>query len=377
VLYRIWVLVQKEMIQIWRQKLIVLALLLGMASELVMVGYTTSRPIEHLPLAVIDEDHSQASRELLQAMTNSRTFDITRRPGSDAEAIQMIEEGQVVAALHIPPDFSAQLRDPTANAPQVQLLLDGSEAIAAQVAQVSAEGTAATFGQRVALQTWDLGPAFRAGPAINPEVRVWFNESLSESNYEVPSELGFVLLAVSLTIASLGIARERELGTLEQLHVTPLRGSELIIGKALPAVVLAYVEFLILLAVSHFGFGVPIRGSLALLMTIALFYIFVELGWGLMISSISKNQQQAMLIAFSLMMVETIFSGYASPVENMPAALQVIANFVPIKHWLIILRDILLKGVGIEVFWPELVALALLGIAINTLTVWVLRRQRA
>ncbi len=376
-LYRIWVLVQKEMVQIWRQKLIVLVLLVGMASELVMVGYTTSRPIEHLPLAVIDEDHSQASRNLLQAMTNSRTFDVARWPGSDAEAIHMIEDGQVVAALHIPPNFSAQLRDPGADAPQVQLLLDGSEAVAAQIAQVSAEGTAATFGQRVALQTWDLGPAFSAGAVINPEVRVWFNESLSESNYEVPSELGFVLLAVSLSIASLGIARERELGTLEQLHVTPLRGSELIIGKALPAVVLAYAEFLILLAVSHFGFGVPIRGSLALLMTIAFFYIFVELGWGLMISSVSKNQQQAMLIAFSLMMVETIFSGYASPVENMPAALQVVANFVPIKHWLIILRDILLKGVGVEVFWPELLALALLGIAINAMTVWVLRRQRA
>ncbi len=376
-LYRIWVLAQKEIVQIWRQKLIVLVLLLGMASELVMVGYTTSRPIEHLPLAVIDEDHSQASRELLQAMTNSRTFDTTRWPGSDAEAIRMIEDGQVVAALHIPPNFSAQLRDPTANAPQVQLLLDGSEAIAAQIAQMSAEGTAATFGQRVALQAWDLGPAFSAGAAINPEVRVWFNESLSESNYEVPSELGFVLLAVSLSIAALGIARERELGTLEQLHVTPLRNSELIIGKALPAIVLAYAEFLILLAVSHFGFGVPIRGSLALLMTIAFFYIFVELGWGLMISSVSKNQQQAMLIAFSLMMVETIFSGYASPVENMPAALQVVANFVPIKHWLIILRDILLKGVGVEVFWPELLALAVLGIAINGLTIWVLRRQRA
>lgn len=376
-LYRIWALVQKEMVQIGRQKMIVFALLLGMASELVMVGYTTSRPIEHLPMAVIDEDRSQASRELLQALVNSHTFDIAAWPGSDTEAIRMIENGQVVAAVHIPPGFSSQLRDPTADTPQVQLLLDGSEAVAAQIAQTGAEGAANTYGQRVALQAWGIGPTLGSGAVINPEVRVWFNESLSESNYEVPSELGFVLLAVSLTIASLGIAREREMGTLEQLHVTPLRGSELIIGKALPAVVLAYTEFLILLAVSHFVFGVPIRGSLPLLMAIALFYIFVELGWGLMISSVSKNQQQALLIAFSLMMIETIFSGYATPVENMPAALRVMANFVPIKHWLIILRDILLKGVGVEVFWPELVALTLLGVAINVLTIRVLRRQRA
>jgi len=375
VLYRIWVLVQKEMVQIWRQKLIVVFLLLGMASELVMVGYTTSRPIEHLPLAVIDEDRSEASRGLLQALVNSRSFVITQWPRNDAEAIRLIEDGKVVAAMHIQPRFAAQLRNPVAAAPQVQLLLDGSEAIAAQVAQMSAEGAAGTFGQRVALRTWDIGSSSSHSAVIDPEVRVWFNESLSEANYEVPSELGFVLLVVTLTIASLGIAREREMGTLEQLKVTPLRSSELIIGKALPAVVLAYVEFLFLLAVSHFGFGVPIRGSLPLLMAIALFYIFVELGWGLMISSVSRNQQQALLIAFSLMMVEIVFSGYATPVENMPPVLRVMANFVPIKHWLIILRDILLKGVGVEVFWPELVALALLGIAINMLTAWVLRRQ--
>jgi ABC-2 type transport system permease protein len=375
VFYRILVLVRKEWVQIWRQKMIVFFLLVGMASELVMVGYTTSRPVEHLPLAVIDEDRSADSRALLQMLTNSQTFNITAWPVTDSEAARLIEEGKVVAAIHIAPDFSARLRDPAADAPRVQLLLDGSEPVAVRVAEASAEGAVGTLGRRIAVQTWHAGSG--PGAAIEPEVRVWFNESLSESNYEVPSELGFVLLVVTLTIASLGIARERELGTLEQLQVTPLRGSELVVGKALPAVILAYAEFLVLLAVSHFGFGVPIRGSLALLMAIALFYIFVELGWGLMISSVSKNQQQALLIAFSLMMVEIVFSGYATPVENMPAALRVVANFVPIKHWLIILRDILLKGVGVEVFWPELVALALLGLAINALTIRVLRRQGA
>jgi len=375
--YRILVLVRKEWVQIWRQKMIVFFLLAGMASELVMVGYTTSRPVQHLPLAVIDEDHSADSRALLEVLTNSRTFDIAAWPVTDAEATRLIEDGKVVAAIHIAPGFSAHLRDPAADAPPVQLLLDGSEPVAVRVAEASAEGAVAAFGQRVAVQTWHAQSGIGSGAAIQPEVRVWFNESLSESNYEIPSELGFVLLAVTLTIASLGIARERELGTLEQLQVTPLRGSELVIGKALPAVILAYAEFLVLLAVSHFGFGVPLRGSLALLMAIALFYIFVELGWGLMISSVSKNQQQALLIAFSVMMVEIVFSGYATPVENMPAALRVIANFVPIKHWLIILRDILLKGVGVEVFWPELLALALLGLAINALTIRVLRRQSA
>ena len=169
--------------------------------------------------------------------------------------------------------------------------------------------------------------------------------------------------------------RERELGTLEQLLVTPVRSVEIILGKALPVLLLAYLNFVLMLLLVVFVFKVPMRGSWALLLGIAFFYLLIEMVWGLMISAISKTQVQALLLAFTLMMVEVVFAGYAFPVENMPWLLQRIANFVPIKHWLLILRSILLKGAGVEIFWKELVSLAGLGLVINVVTIGFLRRR--
>ena len=213
------------------------------------------------------------------------------------------------------------------------------------------------------------------GDVIKVDMRVWFNEELKTSNYEVPSELGFMLAGVALMLASLGIARERELGTFEQLMVTPLRSTELIIGKALPVLVLSYLNFLAMLGLVVFVFKVPMRGSWSLLLIIAFFYLLIEMMWGLMISAVSKTQVQALMLAFALIMVEIVFSGYAFPVENMPWLLQRIANFVPIKHWLLILRGILLKGAGVDIFWKELLSLAVLGVVIFVFTVSFLRRR--
>jgi ABC-2 type transport system permease protein len=256
----------------------------------------------------------------------------------------------------------------------VQIILDVADPSAARAAQMSAEGAVAAFSQKIALGR--LGHVMdRWGEVISLDVRVWFNEELKTSNYEVPSELGFMLVAVALMIASLGIARERELGTLEGLLVTPLRSVELVIGKALPALVVAYLNFLLMLGLVVFVFKVPMRGSWVLLLTIAFFYILVELGWGLMISAISKTQVQALLLAFMIMMAEVVFSGYAFPVENMPWLLQRVANFVPIKHWLLILRDILLKGAGVDIFWKDLLSLAGLGLLINAATIVFLRKR--
>jgi ABC-2 type transport system permease protein len=254
------------------------------------------------------------------------------------------------------------------------MILDGADPSAARTAEISARGAVAAFGQQIALA--HLGPAAgQWGEVVDIDMRVWFNEELKTSNYEVPSELGFMLVGVALMLASLGIARERELGTLEQLLVTPLRSVELLFGKALPVLVLSYIAFLIMLSLVVFVFRIPMRGSWGLLLTIAFFYLLIEMVWGLAISAVSKTQVQALLLAFMLMMVEVVFSGFAYPVENMPWLMQRVANFVPIKHWLIILRSILLKGAGVEVFWRELVSLAALGVVINIATLTFLRRR--
>lgn len=372
-LTRIANLVWKELTQLWRDRILAPVVILGPVLELIAVAYTTSAGIEHLPTAVVDLDRSAESRALITAMANTGTFDLRFFPASPQELPPLVDRGRVMVGVLIPAGFAADLANPLADPPQVQVIVDGSEPAAAQTAMGAIEGVVATFGERIALQPVAFGGS--ANVPIDPRVRVRFNEELREANYVIPSELGFMLAAVAMWVASLGIARERELGTLEQLMVTPLRPIELVIGKAIPAVVLGYTVFLLMLAVALIGFHVPMRGSWPLLLGLALFYIFVELGWGIMASAIAETQLQALLLVFVFVMVETVFSGYAFPVEHMPRALQLLSNLFPIKHWLIVFRSILLKGAGPSAYWQELVALALLGTGIMSTTVWLLRRQ--
>jgi len=370
---RIWNLAHKELIQLWRDKMILLFVLFGPVSELAMVAWATSGSIDHIPTAIVDRDRSAASRALVVALENTGTFDVVYYPLDEEGARALVDAGTALVAVLIPRGFAEDLvafREPA----QVQIILDGADPSAARAASMSAEGAVATFGQEIALER--LGPIMDEwGDVIDLDIRVWFNEELKTSNYEVPSELGFMLVGVALMLASLGIARERELGTLEQLMVTPLRNMELIAGKAIPVLVLSYLTFLFMLVLVVFVFKVPMRGSWSLLLTIAFFYLLIEMVWGLFISAISRTQVQGLLLAFMLMMVEVVFSGYAFPVENMPWLLQRIANFVPIKHWLLILRNILLKGAGVDIFWKELLSLAILGLVINVVTLYFLRKR--
>ncbi len=370
-LIRILTLTGKELIQLRRNWLLALFILFGPMSELIAVAYSTSQDIDHLPTAVIDYDRSQASRAFLQALVNTETFDLNYWPEDETAITRLLDAGKVVAAVIIPPGFEDALMPGHAGRSEVQVILDGSDPTSARTAMRSAEGVVARMNQDLAAR--QLGIAATSFGSFEPSVRVWFNEELREANYTVPSELGFILYVVALMIASLGIARERELGTLEQLLITPLRPIELIIGKAIPAVILAYAEFLLLLAVTLVIFKVPMRGSWPLLLGVALFYLFVELGWGILVSSVSRTQQQALLFVFMLAMGEMVFSGYMIPVETLPRPLQILSNFVPIRHFLIILRGILLKGAGIQAFWYELGMLALLGMIITTVTFVVLR----
>jgi ABC-2 type transport system permease protein len=291
-----------------------------------------------------------------------------------AQATADIVSGRALAAWVIPRGFEARLLDVNGGASPIQLILDGADAMATQSAAEVAQGLVASYGQRAVLQPATLG-AINLIP-LDISLRVWFNEEMKESNYMIPSELGFIAAAIAAMIASMAIARERELGTLEQLMVTPLRSLELVIGKSVVAIALGYTEFLLMLGVVVWGFGVPLRGSLPLLMAIAFFYMLVELGWGLMISAIARTQMQALLIAFAVVMVMVIFCGYAFPVETMPPMMRVVANLFPLKHWLVIFRGILLKGAGIEVFWRELLAIAGLGAVIYSGTVLLMRRRR-
>jgi ABC-2 type transport system permease protein len=347
--------------------------LLGPLTELLLIAWSTSQGIEHLPTAVLDLDRSTASRGLIAAMINTETFDPYFVETLD-EITEDIHRGRALAAWVIPRGFEARLLDASGDPSPVQLIVDGSDAMAAQTATEVAQGIAASYGQQVALQP-TLASAGAQAP-LEMSLRVWFNEEMKESNYMIPSELGFIAAAIAAMVASMAIARERELGTLEQLMVMPIRTPELVVGKSVVAIALGYTEFLLMLGLVVWVFDVPMRGSLPLLMVIAFVYMLVELGWGLMVSAVARTQMQALLISFAVVMVMVIFCGYAFPVETMPPLMQVIANIFPLKHWMVVFRGILLKGAGVQVFWRELLAIIGLGAAIYTGTVLLMRRKR-
>lgn len=369
---RIWNLTIKEFTQLFRDRLLAPLILLGPLAELLMIAWSSSQGINHLPTAVLDLDNSNASRGLIVAMKNSETFDPYFVENLD-QVTSDIEHGRALAAWVIPHGFEEQLLAANSRGSPVQMVVDGSDVMSAQTAVTTAGGLAASFGQDIAFQPIMAGAVKLP---LEMSLRVWFNEEMKESNYMIPSELGFIAAAIAAMLASMVIAKERELGTLEQLMVTPIRSSELVIGKSIMAVSLGYVLFLLMLAMVVYIFDVPMRGSLPLLMVLSFFYMLVELGWGLMISAFAKTQMQALLITFAVVMVMIIFSGYAFPVDTMPPFMQLISNIFPLKHWLIIFRSILLKGAGIQDFWPQMLAILILGVIIYTGTIFVLRRNK-
>ncbi len=373
-LYRIWMLIIKELLQLARNKIMAPLVLIGPLAEMSLVAWATAAPITHLPTTVVDLDRSAESRTLLTAFYNTETFDFDFYLDSPAEVPPYIETGQAVAAIIIPANYSQHLADPIGDPPEVAFILDGSDPIAATEALNSARGVVEHLNQELAIEGG--GGRDMDFSLVQPRLRVRYNEEMKKSVYTVPSELGLMLFAVALMIAGIGIARERELGTLEQLMVTPISRIELIIAKSVPAVLLGYSVFLSMLAVAILAFGVPMRGSWSLLLSISFFFIFIELGFGLMISAYAKNQMQALLLAFTWVMIEFFFSGYGVPVENMPDVLQKIAPIFPIYHYMIIFRGILLKGVGLDAFWPHLLAGFIIGGVITTITIWFLGHQR-
>ena len=370
---RIWTLVIKELIQLRRNTLWWFMALFGALLETALVAYSGSVPIEHLPLAVLDHDRTWASRALVVALENTETFDANYYLTDLDEVRRLIDRGKATAAVVIPHGFAKQLDDPLNPPPQVQVILDGSDSTAAGTAIGAAEGAVVSFGQEVSLQAMTFNEE-EMMPIVT-SMRVWFNEEMKKANYTTPSEAGFIVGAIAAMIAAAAVARERELGTLEQLKVTPLRPIEMLIGKSAAAILIGYTEFILIVLMIHFVFGVPMRGSWTLLWVLSFFYMLVELSWGLLVSAFAHNQLQAMLLSFCVVMVMMTFSGYAYPVDTMPRAMQLVSNIFPIRHWLVVFRSILLKGAGIADFWPRLLAIAALGVLMMGTAVLVLSRK--
>jgi ABC-2 type transport system permease protein len=335
------------------------------------VGWSTSRPMTNLPLMVLDDDRSAASRQVITMLENTGTFTLKALVPDEEPIREAMERGEIYAAVIIPPDFSEKMAS-TNQIPDLAVLLNGAESIPATAALRAVEGLTREMGQEIAVERLGIDAEEFAGFEFS--VRTWFNESLNEAYYTTPAELALMLEFTVLLFAALSFSRERELGTLEQLLVMPFTSLEIIIGKSVPVVMIGFIDFSLMLTMVHFVFGVPIRGSLPLLLLLAFGYLLVELAKGMAISVFSRSQHQAFLLVMILGFVDFMFTGYAAPVESMPKFLQGVAQFIPAQHWLAILRGIMLKGADLQVLWPNLAALLLLGLVIGSFSLRYVRR---
>lgn len=370
-LRRVWALVRKEFIHLRHDWWLPAFMLVGGAMELLLIGWATSRPITNLPLMVLDHDKSAASREIIAALENTGTFIVEERVEDMTSIEYALERGEINAAVIIPPDYFELIESP-AGIPTLLVLLNGAESIPATEALRTIEGVTRDIGEQIVVERLHLNPEEFSG--FNPSLRVWFNAALSEALYTTPAELGLMLEFTILLFAALSFTRERELGTLEQLLVMPFSSLDIIIGKSIPVILVGFLDFFLLLSITNLAFGVPVRGPSPLLLVLIFIYILVELGKGLVISVISRTQHQAFLLVLIVGMVDFMFTGYATPVESMPQALQIFANVVPAHHMLAILRGILLKGAGLEALWLNALALIILGLLIGTLSFRFVRR---
>jgi ABC-2 type transport system permease protein len=345
--------VRKEFIQMRRDR-ITLAMMIGLpAVQLALFGYAIRTEVRHLPTVVMDESRSTESRSLVDAMRNTANFDIIGEARSREEIRARIEAGEVRAALIIPPDFANDLK--RGRQAQAQMIVDAADPLASTAA-INAASLAARAG------------VVTRGP-IDVRVRPWYNPALKSSTYIVPGLVGLLLSITLIVITSMAIVRERERGTLEQLVVTPIGKTSLMLGKIVPFAVVGYVQMTVIITLGKLLFRIPLNGSLPLLYALSLAFIVANLGLGLFVSTIAQTQAQAMQLSFFFMLPNILLSGYMFPREAMPVPAQWIGLLLPLTWYLKILRGILLRGAGFARMWQEALVLAIFATAVVSLSV--------
>ncbi|PWH15904.1 MAG: ABC transporter permease [Anaerolineae bacterium] len=356
--------IRKEFIQIFRDRRTLALILVIPIMQLFLLGYAATNDVRNVPLAVFDQSKSAESRALLDSYRAADYFALAHDAGSEAELQRLIETGQAKAALIIPPDYANRLK---AGDAQVMFILDGSDptvaSTALSAAQLIGQSHATTIlSQKVAR----AGLALKLQPPVEVRTTVWYNPDLISAHFMIPGVIGMILYAITAILTASAVVRERERGTIEQLIVTPIRPWELVVGKIMPYTILALFDTLTVLFVGHWWFGVPIRGSLALIIGVSAIFLLSGLGVGLFASTIANTQQEAMLTVWMTLLPSIFLSGFFFPLEAMPQVLQWISYAMPLRYYLSIIRVLLLKGVGLESILSDFVALTLFGLVIMT-----------
>jgi len=376
---RLRFLVWKEFLELRKDPKLLRIVMIAPIVQLTLLGYAATTDVRDVPVVVADGDRSSRSRDLIARFDASRNFDVIDIVSTVDETERYLQHGDASLALSIPPGYGRDVE--SGISVTLQVIADGSDSNSTTVALGYATSLLGTYVQelvdaRAVVVRPDAPPQATRG-GIEPRIRVWFNPELESRHFMIPGVLALVLLVVTANLASMGIVREKELGTLEQLNVTPLRRWELVVGKLLPYGLIGMVDVVLVVAVAVFWFEVPLRGSFLLLLAMSTLYVLCTLGLGLFISTVSATQQQAMMTAtFFFMMPMVYLSGFIFPIENMPAAIRAVTYLIPLRYFLVIVRGIFLKGIGFGLLWPQAAALAAWGTIVLSLAV-VRSRKRA
>jgi ABC-2 type transport system permease protein len=359
---RIYHILLKEFLQVFRDPKMKGVIFIAPIIQLLIFGYAVSTDVKNVATAVYDLDQTQQSRELLSRFFASGYFQPKKHVTHVSQIRNLMDHGKVSAAIQINKGFASALS--SHQKVPIQMIVDGTDSNTATVTISYAAQIVRDFNKNLELEAIGLPTGTLLNRGIDLQSRVWFNINLESRMFYLPGVVALIGMLITLMLTSMAIVREREIGTMEQLIVTPLRPVELILGKLLPFALIALFDMTLITTVAAFWFEVPIKGSLLLLLASMVLFLLPSLGIGLFISTISTTQQQAMMTTFFFFFPANLLSGFAFPIENMPEIVQWITYLNPLRYFLVIIRGIFLKGVGAEILWPQMVALGALGIIV-------------
>ncbi len=365
-------LIWKEFIQVLRDKKLRLFIFLPPIIQLIAYGYAINFDIKHVPTAIFDQSHSAESRHLISRFTSSEYFAIKDFIYTEEELRRLIDENRVTMVLRIPNDFARQIKSDQ-SAP-VQVVVDATDSNAALIVGRYASTVLSDFSQSILQERLARLGSVQVKSPVTIEQRAWYNANLSSRYSFVPGVIAMVVMLVSLMLTALAVVREKEIGTIEQILVSPIRPVEFMLGKTIPFIVISLLDMVVIILVGVFWFEVPLRGSLLVLFLGAITFLFNSVGMGLFISTVSSTQQQAMMAGTFFFTPAILLSGLIFPIPNMPPFFQYLTYLDPLRYFVVVVQGIFLRGDGLAVLWPQMVGMAVLGLTLLTLS--VLRFQK-
>jgi len=348
----------KEFIQVFRDPRMRIVLFVLPMMQTVIFGYAVNLDVKKIPTAILDRDNSSESRELVAILTSSGYFRLVKHISEENEIRSLLDRGDVRVVLDIEHGFAEKLK--RGGTVPLQALMDGSDSNTAGVIMGYLSRLTVAYNTRLQQEY----ASRHTGGQVQLVTRAWFNDNLESPPFYVPAVITNILFVITMLLSSLAIVREKEIGTIEQIIVTPIRKSEFILGKTLPFVLIGYIDVALISTVGALVFHVPVRGSLWLLFLATTLFLMSSLGIGLLISTVSQTQQQAMMTAFFIIFPAMLLSGFAFPIENMPLSVQWLTLLNPLRYYMVVIRGIFLKGVGLAALWQQLAGLAIIGVAV-------------